>query len=473
MHSNSATFADNTRQALLDADKLKRRDNFGLYMQSKHQEGVDGFSDYQQARQHVKAVREHTLNNLAYYLDQYERQAKDNGNHLHWARNAEEFNQTVLDICRKRDVQRVAKGKSMVTEETDLRGSLEQAGLEVTETDLGEYIIQQAGETPSHIVGPAMHKSVEEIRQLFLDKHHLGERDLSEPSAMVSEARGVLRQHFLNADLGIIGANALIAENGYSMLVTNEGNGDLSACLPKTLIVCTTIDRLLPRFEDATAALRLLARTAIGQATSTYVSFYSGPRREQDVDGPVEVHIVLLDNHRSEMLGTAYQDMLRCIRCGSCLTQCPIYNSTGGHAYGGVYTGPMGSVLTPLLEGLENAHELPNACTACGRCAEACPADIPLPDLLRNLRHEEKIRKLSPPRWRWGLAAHAWLARQPRLYQSLTSVSMKLMHMLGRRAGVFRRLPLASGWISQRDFPAPQGGTFMSRHRAMQKKNHD
>ena len=217
------------------------------------------------------------------------------------------------------------------------------------------------------------------------------------------------------------------------MLVTNEGNGDLCANLPKTLIVCTTIDRILPRAEDATAMLRLLARSATGQSQTAYTSFYSGPSRDGDVDGPQETHIVLLDNARSEMLTGDYREMLECIRCGACLNHCPIFASVGGHAYGWVYPGPMGSVLTPLLTSLEQSNALPNACTSCGRCAEVCPADIPLPDLLRDLRHEETLEKLSPSRWRLGLKLHAWVSQQPWLYRALTATIIPLLHLMGRR----------------------------------------
>jgi L-lactate dehydrogenase complex protein LldF len=360
----------------------------------------------------------------------------------------------------------------MVTEETNLNRFLQRAGLDVMETDLGEYIIQQAGETPSHIVGPALHKSADEVRELFQSKHDLGPRELPETADLVGEARQVLREHFLKAEVGIIGANALIAENGYSMLVTNEGNGDLCANLPRVLIVCTTIDRVLPRAQDATAMLRLLVRSATGQAQTCYTSFYSGPRRESDVDGPVEAHFVLLDNQRSDILAGGYREILECIRCGACLNHCPIYTAVGGHAYGWVYQGPMGSVLTPLLTSLEQSHHLPNACTGCGRCAEVCPANIPLPDLLRDLRHEESNKKLSAPRWRYGLKLHAWLARHPPLYHRLTAAIIPLLHLLGRRRGSFSRLPFAGGWTSQRDFPAPQEKTFMQLYQAGM-KTHD
>jgi L-lactate dehydrogenase complex protein LldF len=393
---------------------------------------------------------------------------------VHYARDGDELNSIVLDICQQHGARRIAKGKSMVTEETRLNSFLQRAGLEVMETDLGEYIIQQAGETPSHIVGPALHKSADEVRTLFLDKHDLGERELPETADLVSEARQVLREHFLKAEVGIIGANALIAENGYSMLVTNEGNGDLCANLPRVLIVCTTIDRILPRAEDATAMSRLLVRSATGQPQTCYTSFYSGPRREGDLDGPLETHIVLLDNQRSDVLASDYREILECIRCGACLNHCPIYASVGGHAYGSVYQGPMGSVLTPLLTSLESSNALPNACTSCGRCAEVCPADIPLPDMLRDLRHEEVRARLSPTRWRYGMKLHAWLARHPSLYQSVTAVAISLLHLFGRRRGSFTNLPMANGWTSQRNFPAPQSKTFMQLYKAsMKQKNAD
>jgi L-lactate dehydrogenase complex protein LldF len=455
----------NARDALADGERQQRRDMLGIYMPAVREMAVAAFPEFEPLRRHVREVRDHVLDNLAVYLSEYEQQATDNGCEVHWARDGEELNAIVLDICRRQDAHSVAKGKSMVTEETDLRGALERAGLLVTETDLGEYIIQQAGETPSHIVGPALHKSEAEIRELFLRTHDLGERELADPPAMVKEARAVLRRHFLEADIGIIGANALVAENGYSMLVTNEGNGDLVASLPRTLIVCTTIDRVLPRARDATAMLRLLVRSATGQPISAYTSFYGGPRREGDPDGPDQVHVVLLDNLRSELLASDYQEMLRCIRCGACLNHCPIYIGAGGHAYGSVYTGPMGSVLTPLLTSLEESNALPNACTGCGRCAEVCPADIPLPDLLRDLRHEEDRRKLSAPRWRRGLGLHAWIAGRPRLYHALSAMAIRVLHRLGRRSGAFKTLPFAAGWTSQRDFPAPQRDTFMSLYR--------
>ena len=466
MHQHSENFLDNASEAMANEYQAEFRDLMALFTPLVRDAAVAQFEDFEELRSHVRRVRQHSLDNLDHYLESYEKQALKNGNQVHFARDGEELNSIVLDICQRNDAQRIAKGKSMVTEETALNDFLERAGLQVMETDLGEYIIQQAGETPSHIVGPALHKTAAEVRELFLEKHDLGERELKENSDLVSEARRVLREHFLAAEVGIIGANALIAENGYSMLVTNEGNGDLCANLPPVLIICTSVDRILPRGEDATAMLRLLVRSATGQPQTCYTSFYSGPRRESDMDGPMETHIVLLDNRRTDILASDYSDMLHCIRCGACLNHCPIYASVGGHAYGWVYPGPMGSVLTPLLTSLEQSEALPNACTSCGRCAEVCPSEIPLPDLLRDLRHEEMERKLSPTRWRLGLKIHAWLLRQPRLYHFFTGLSISTLHLLGRKRGSFRRLPLAGGWTSQRDFPTPQGKTFMQQYKS-------
>jgi L-lactate dehydrogenase complex protein LldF len=466
---SSDSFLDMASVALKDSAKVQRRDVIAKFAPALRSAAIENFESFDTLREHVKQVRQHTLDNLGHYLGQFEQEAVHNGNHVHFARDDEELNSVVLDICQQHSARRIIKGKSMVTEETGLNRFLQQAGMDVMETDLGEYIIQLAEETPSHIVGPALHKSAAEVRDLFQSNHDLGERELPETSDLVGEAREVLRDHFLKAEVGIIGSNALVAESGYSMLVTNEGNGDLCANLPKVLIVCTTIDRVLPRAEDATAMLRLLVRSATGQSQTCYTSFYSGPRRETDIDGPLETHFVLLDNQRSDILSSNYREILECIRCGACLNHCPIYASVGGHAYGSVYQGPMGSVLTPLLTSLEQSHALPNACTSCGRCAEVCPADIPLPDLLRDLRQEECEQKLSAPRWRYGLKLHAWLARRPSLYHAVTGTCIFFLHLMGRSRGSFSRLPFAGGWTSQRDFPAPQNKTFMQQYKAQAK----
>lgn len=468
MEQRSNAFIELASQAIAEPGKAVYRSVLGEAMPRLRDSAVQQFGGdeaFDALRHNVRDRRRHSSAHLAYYLEQFVARARENGNTVHFARDSEELNDRVLAICQAAQVQRVIKGKSMVTEETGLNKALQDAGLDVRETDLGEYIIQEAGETPSHIVGPALHKTPDEIRELFLDRHDLGDRDLPSPEEMVAEARAVLRQEFLAADAGIIGSNALVAESGHSMLVTNEGNGDLCANLPRVLIICTTIDRVFPRAEDAMAMLRLLVRSATAQPITCYTSFYQGPRRGDDEDGPLETHLVLLDNGRSDLLQGPYEEMLQCLRCGACLNHCPVYMNAGGHAYGWVYPGPMGSVLTPLLTSLEDSAPLPDACTACGRCAEVCPSLIPLPDLIRDLRAEKHTTGVTARRWRVSMTLHAWLARHPRIYQRCTGIAVGLLRRLAGRRTALRRLPFAGGWLESRDLPVPPEPSFLASHR--------
>jgi L-lactate dehydrogenase complex protein LldF len=279
----------------------------------------------------------------------------------------------------------------------------------------------------------------------------------------------VLRKKFLAADVGITGANFLIAETGSSVIVTNEGNGDLSQTLPKAHIVLASIEKVVPTLEDANTLLRVLARSATGRDFSAYTTFSTGPRRRDDPDGPGEYHVVILDNGRSAMLGSQFQDMLRCIRCAACMNHCPVYQEIGGHAYGWVYPGPMGAVLTPSLIGVDKAGNLPNASTFCGRCEAVCPMKIPLPNMMRHWREREFERHLQPTTYRYGLGAWAFFARRPRLYQFATRIAMRVLGNLGGKKGRFRRLPLAGGWTKDRDLPAPSGRTFQDMWAEKQK----
>jgi L-lactate dehydrogenase complex protein LldF len=291
------------------------------------------------------------------------------------------------------------------------------------------------------------------------------DRNLEEPQTLLAEARAVLREKFLAADVGITGANFLVAETGTSIIVTNEGNGDLTQTLPKIHIVLTSIEKLVPTLEDVSEFLRVLARSATGQEMSVYTTLSTGPRRSGDPDGPREYHVVLLDNGRSAMLGGEFREMLRCIRCGACMNHCPVYQAIGGHAYGWVYPGPMGAVLTPSLIGIDKAGNLPNASTFCGRCEEVCPVRIPLPKLMRFWREREFERHLSPATVRAGLSFWAFFARRPRLYGFATDVAARMLALMSGARGRFRWLPLARGWTDQRDFPAPQGATFQAQWR--------
>jgi L-lactate dehydrogenase complex protein LldF len=279
----------------------------------------------------------------------------------------------------------------------------------------------------------------------------------------------VLRQKYFAADVGVTGANFLVAETGTSIIVTNEGNGDLTQILPKVHIVIASIEKIVPTLEDASTILRVLARSATGQDFSNYTTLSTGPKREGDPDGPEEYHVVILDNGRSNVLGTEFQDMLRCIRCGACLNHCPVYQAVGGHAYGWVYPGPIGSVVTPALVGIENARHLPNASTFCGRCEEVCPMRIPLPKMLRHWREKEFERHLQPAAIRWGLKAWAFFAKRPKLYHFATGLAARVLTNQGHGKGRLSKVPLASGWTQNRDFPAPQGKTFQQQWKERRK----
>jgi L-lactate dehydrogenase complex protein LldF len=362
----------------------------------------------------------------------------------------------------------------MIGEEIAINDYLEKNGITPVETDLGEYIVQIRHEPPSHIIAPAVHLVKEQVADSFRATHtHLPhDRPLVEPQVMTDEARKVLRQKFLAADVGITGANFLIAETGSSIIVTNEGNGDLTQSLPKAHIVLASLEKVVPTLEDATTLLRLLARSATGQEFSTYTTVSTGPRRATDLDGPGEYHVVLIDNGRSALLGGEFQDMLRCIRCAACLNHCPVYGAIGGHAYGWVYSGPMGAVLTPTLIGIEEAGNLPNASTFCGRCESVCPMRIPLPKMMRQWREREFTKRLSPATQRWGLALWAFAVQRPALYRQLSALAARMLGFFGKARGRFRSLPLAGGWTDMRDMPAPEGKSFMTLWAERQRKAH-
>lgn len=441
----------------------KARDGFV----GKRAQQAAALPEFETLREEAKNLKNHILENLDHYLERYEAAVTKAGGQVHWARDAQEARAIILDICKRVNAKTVTKGKSMVSEEIGLNEALIEHGMEVVETDLGEYIIQLANEPPSHIIAPAVHKTKNQVSDLF-EAAHGGPRK-TEVADLVNEARQVLREKYFRADVGITGGNFLIAETGSSMIVTNEGNGDLTQTLAKVHIVTSGIERVVPTLDDASLFLRLLARSATGQETETYTTVSTGPRRAGDLDGPEEYHVVLVDNGRSKMLAGRFRDMLRCIRCGACMNHCPVYGSVGGHAYGWVYPGPMGSVLTPLIKGLDNAYDLPNACTLNGRCASVCPVKIPLPDLLRELRHMQHRQALSPLMQRRALKAWRFVATRPKLYHAGEWIAVRVLKLLGRK-GSIRRLPFAQAWTDVRDLPTPEGQTFLQRWQAQRGK---
>lgn len=473
MYLTTETFKDNAKGALADEPLQRALGHVQAGFIGKRKAAADRLPEFDQLRANARDIKNHTLAHLDLYLEAYEANLTAAGGVLHFARDAEEARAAVLEICKRVGAKTVTKGKSMISEEINLNEALSAAGIAPIETDLGEYIIQLRGEHPSHIIAPAVHVLKEQVEADFRRVHtHLPEnRNLDEPSSLLGEARGVLRDKFLKSDIGVTGANFLIAETGTSIIVTNEGNGDLTQILPRIHIVIASIEKLVPTLDDVSQILRVLARSATGQDLSVYTTFSTGPRLAGDVDGPEEYHIILLDNGRSSMLGTDFQDMLRCIRCGACMNHCPVYHAVGGHAYGSVYPGPMGAVLTPSLYGIDKAGHLPNASTFCGRCESVCPMMIPLPKMMRHWREREFERNLSPAAVRFGLSAWAFLATRPRLYHLAMRLSMAALGLLGKAKGRFTWLPLAGGWTKYRDLPAPQGTTFQAAYAARQRTN--
>jgi L-lactate dehydrogenase complex protein LldF len=419
---------------------------------------VAELDNFEQAREAAKRVRDDALGELDLLLEEFERNAKARGAQVHWAETPQDMNRIVLEIARRAGVRKAIKSKSMLGEESGLNRYLQDGGIEVRETDLGEYIIEQSRDTPSHIIAPAIHRTRDEISDLFHERHKLPRKtDIAE---LTREAREMLRPHFLTADMGITGANFLVAETGTTLIVTNEGNGRMTTTLPRVHVAIAGIEKVLPTLEDVSAMLRLLTRSATAQSISNYLSFTTGPRQPGDQDGPEEFHIVIVDSGRSAVLGSELREALRCIRCGACMNHCPVYQNIGGHPYGWVYPGPIGSVLTPAYAGLENALDLPNAATLCNQCGVVCPVKIPLPDLMRKLRERQVQRGLRPWPERTALRLWAWAAARPRVYALLTKIAVRLGRAAGGRDGLICYLPGAAGWTAQRDLPAPEGRTF-------------
>jgi L-lactate dehydrogenase complex protein LldF len=467
----SPAFKANARAALDSAGLQKALAFSKPQFMARRARAVGDLPEFEALRDTGRTIKNHALNHLDFYLGAYADKVEAAGGHVHWCSTADDARAAVLKICQEAGARTVTKGKSMISEELGINEHLEGAGITPIETDLGEYIIQLRHEHPSHIIAPAFHLNREDWEETFRLSHTDLDPDrvFHERRDILTEARTKLRERFLAADVGITGANFLIAETGSSVIVTNEGNGDLTQTLPKIHIVLASIEKCVPTLEDATSLLRLLARSATGQDFSVYTTFSTGPRRAGDLDGPEQYHVVLLDGGRSAMLGTEFQEMLRCIRCAACMNHCPVYGAVGGHAYGWVYPGPMGAVLTPSLIGVDKAGQLPNASTFCGKCESVCPVKIPLPKMMRHWREREFERHLSPVAVRSNLQLWAWFARRPAAYRVATRAAAALLGFMGRRKGRFASLPFASGWTAGRDLPAPEGETFFARYASQQK----
>jgi len=461
----SKQFTANAHEALQDHDLQAALSHVQTGFVTTRAAARARLPEFDALRDSARDIKNHTLAHLDLYLEAYENKVIASGGHVHFARDAAEANNIVLGICKEHGAKTITKGKSMISEEIGLNHALEKAGITPVETDLGEYIIQLRHETPSHIIAPAAHLTKAQVESDFRRIHtHLDRaRDLAEPQTLLTEARTILRQKFLAADVGITGANFLIAETGTSIIVTNEGNGDLTQTLPKVHIVLASIEKLVPTLEDVSQILRVLARSATGQDLSVYTTFSTGPRRADEFDGPEYYHVVILDNGRSSMLNGPFNDMLRCIRCGACMNHCPVYQAVGGHAYGWVYPGPMGAVLTPSLIGLNQSSDLPSASTFCGKCESVCPVHIPLPDMMRKWRERAFSRELLPSVQRTALAFWAFFVRRPQLYKAATRLAMGLIGFMWKGRPNLNRMPFLGAWTKSRDFPVPQGETFQTQ----------
>jgi len=407
-------------------------------------------------RDRAAAIKDFSLDNIAALTQKFKTRVEENGGTVTFCKTANEATRAITALCREQKAKKITKSKSMVSEEIFLNDALEKGGFEVLETDLGEYIIQLAGEKPSHIVGPALHKTKEEVAALFT-RHHKLKRADEKGETLVAEARAVLRKQYFEADVGITGANFLIAETGTAAIVTNEGNADLCRVLPKTHIVVTSMEKIIPTLNDLSVFLRLLGRSASGQEMTSYTTLVSGPAAKGE-EGPENFHVVIVDNGRSKLLGTENQALLRCIKCGACMNSCPVYMSVGGHSYGWTYPGPIGAALNPVLNGMKEMRHNYQASTFCGACEAACPVRIPLPQILRAWRGEafDKGYSSTLPLKIWG-----YLAARPKLYRTATKLAVKFARLWGGKNGAIKRLPLVGGWFAGRYLKAPEGKPFI------------
>ncbi|MCZ2259133.1 LutB/LldF family L-lactate oxidation iron-sulfur protein [Sporosarcina sp. G11-34] len=412
-------------------------------------------------------IRTHTLQNIDYYLQQLSDNLSKRGGQVYFAETAEDANNYIQEVVKRKNAKKVVKSKSMVTEEIGLNKALQEVGAEVVETDLGEWILQLDGDVPSHIVAPALHLNRDQVKQTFKDKR--GYDKSNSPKELALFAREQLRKDFLSADIGITGCNFAVAESGAVTFVTNEGNARLATTLPDTQITVMGMERIVPTWEELDVLVSLLTRAAVGQKLTSYVTSITGTRLEGEVDGPEEFHLVIVDNGRSKILGTEFQSALHCIRCAACINVCPVYRHIGGHAYGSIYPGPIGAVLTPLLDGYENHKELPHASTLCAACTDVCPVKIPLHNHL--IRHREIMveQKISPKMEKVAMDGFVKWSTHPAAYKMSAKLARTALKPWSKDETIIKGPGPLKEWTAQRDFPAPSQQTFRSWFKERQK----
>ncbi|MGH9673571.1 MAG: LutB/LldF family L-lactate oxidation iron-sulfur protein [Bryobacteraceae bacterium] len=443
-------------------------------LMEKRRNGIGSARDeFETWREQAHRIKRHTLENLDHYLEQLEAKLTRHGGQVVYARDESDAVEFLLKLAAGKQAGLVVKSKSMTTEEIDLRGHFERRGIEMVETDLGEYIIQLARERPYHIVAPALHMTRHQVADLFQEKLGVAREEIIEKQTMI--ARAVLRQKFLNADIGITGANFLVADSGAVVVVENEGNARLSSSAPRIQVAVAGIEKLIPRAQDLPVFLKVLGRSATGQPMTVYTSFLSGPRREGEIDGPEEFYLLLLDNGRTRLLADREKrQSLYCIRCGACLNHCPVYRKIGGHNYPWIYSGPIGAIITPQFHGVSEDPWLPYASSLCGACAEVCPVKIDIPHILLDLREEvtrarrregvDRLERLAFRLW-------AWVMRRPKVYEWMQLLAGAVLPESKDRKWI-RRLAIQFGplkaWLGERDLPPAPAKTFRQMWRARQ-----
>jgi L-lactate dehydrogenase complex protein LldF len=443
-------------------DRLRRAVNNAVVKNDRNRVArLQELPDADALRSLARDIKQQTLDYLDYYLMQLKSAVEARGGKVHFAKTADQATQIILDIAKAANVKKIIKSKSMVSEEIELAHTFEKQGYDVVETDLGEFIVQIDHDKPSHIVTPIIHKDRQSIAELF--SKYFGTPYNDDPVALTMQARSFLREKFRNADMGMTGGNFIVAQTGDICAVENEGNARQSTTTPRVLVSLVGIEKLIPDMDSLGVMLKLLARSATGQPMTVYTSLFGAPRAADDRDGPQEFHLVLMDNGRAEILASPeYRETLRCIRCGACLNACPIYRSIGGHSYGSVYPGPIGALITPLMQGLETFSDLPKASSLCGACYEACPVKINIPKHLINLRRDMiggkktgTIEKLMYRTWAKTLLS-------PTMYRLNSWMQARSLRLLAKK-GFVRKAPLpGSAWTNVRDLPAPAASTFNS-----------
>jgi L-lactate dehydrogenase complex protein LldF len=454
--AETAPLAVRARAALEDAFLQEALSTAtGKFLEARRS-ALAGFPASEAYRERARQIKEATLERLDEHLGRLADNVERAGGVVHWARDAAEARAIVLDLARARGVRAVVKSKSMATEEIHLNEALERAGIAVTETDLGEYIIQLAGERPSHIIVPAIHKTRGQIATLFTEA--TGTPVPADPEELTRVARRELRQKFLRADMGVSGVNFGVADTGTLVLVTNEGNGRLVTTLPRIHVAVMGIDKVIPSLADLVVFLQLLPRAATGQTLTSYTNLIRGPRRPGEADGPDELHLVILDNGRVAQVAGSLREALYCLRCGACLNVCPVYRAMGGHAYGHTYPGPIGILLTAMLEGTSAVGDLAHASSLCGACLEACPVKIDIPGMLIALRAELDAERIAPRRERALFKAAGAVLQRPALFRLAVRLGRALQRPLSRFAG---------RWTAHRDLPPLARRTFFERRREL------